>query len=390
MKQYQLTRRFGSRVAQLWSLYGIGSEHLMNDNNRVYFIGAGASKQDRFPLTNELKHGIAWAILWDRARFKLLAAHLQYLYHVQDVVLEKSACIWDDLKHRTSDQPRTGRCQVPDVTDLLSTLDWMIREQSSFGPGLNTGDSAEPSSARELADVRDLVVQALCICLGIDWELKDASTTRDFIQLIRPEDSLITTNWDLLLDAARDRRFGSEPQDYGTTGNVILEGATKPQGDKRPKLLKLHGSLSWRYCQRCQRLVIDPLHHVAGERKEGATCECKCPFSELIVTPGFVREYRNVHLLNIWREALLTLALAAQWVFVGYSLPADDVGIRTLLLKARCVRHDLRKGAPLVTIVTGPDRAEETLARYRGILPQAELAPGDFGQFVRRADAGTL
>jgi hypothetical protein len=46
--------------------------------------------------------------------------------------------------------------------------------------------------------------------------------------------------------------------------------------------------------------------------------------------------------------------------------------------------------APRVTIVTGPDRREETLARYRGILPQAELDPDDFGQFVRRASAGRL
>jgi hypothetical protein len=136
--------------------------------------------------------------------------------------------------------------------------------------------------------------------------------------------------------------------------------------------------------------VIDPLHHVAGERRDRAVCLCRCRFSELIVTPGFVREYRNVHLLTIWREALLTLARAAQWVFIGYSLPADDVGIRTLLLKARCVRHDVGGEAPVVTIVTGPDRREETLARYRGILPQAELDPGDFGDFVRRARARAL
>jgi hypothetical protein len=76
--------------------------------------------------------------------------------------------------------------------------------------------------------------------------------------------------------------------------------------------------------------------------------------------------------------------------FVGYSLPVDDVGIRTLLLRARCVRHDVGGDAPHVTIVTGPDRREETLARYRGILPQAELDPDDFGHFVQRAGAGTL
>ena len=362
----------------------------MNDDDRAFFIGAGASKQDRFPLTSELKHGIAWAILQDRSRFELLDAHLQYLYNVQDIELEESARIWDGLRQRANDRPQTGHSQVPDVTDLLSTLDWMIREQSSFGPSLHTGDSSEHSSAGELAGVRDLVVQALCYCLGTYDDLNVASTTRDFIQLVRPGDSLITTNWDLLLDAARDTRFGSEPKDYGTTGNVVLDGGTDPRGEGRPTLLKLHGSLSWRYCQRCQRLVIDPLHHVAGERQERATCLCTCRFSELIVTPGFVREYRNVHLLNIWHEALLTLARAAQWVFVGYSLPADDVGIRALLLKARCMRHDVGGEAPQVTIVTGPDRRAETLARYRGILPQAELDPDDFGSFVGRAGVNTL
>jgi hypothetical protein len=362
----------------------------MSDDDRVYFIGAGASKQDRFPLTNELKHGIAWAILQEPVRFGLLASHLRYLYNVEDAALHESARVWVGLKQRADDRRRTDHSQVPDVTDLLSTLDWMIREQSSFGPGLHTGDAVERSSAGELAGVRDLVVQALCYCLGTYDDLNAASSTRDFIQRVRPGDSLITTNWDLLLDAARDTRFGSTPQDYGTTGNVVLEGGTDPKGDERPKLLKLHGSLSWRYCPRCQRLVIDPLHHVAGERRQRATCVCTCRFSELIVTPGFVREYRNVHLLTIWREALLTLARAARWVFVGYSLPADDVGIRTLLLRARCMRHDIGGEAPQVTVVTGPDRREETLARYRGLFPRAELDPGDFGHFVQRAASDAL
>lgn len=363
----------------------------MNDDNRVYFIGAGASKQDRYPLTNELKHGIAWAILADSSRFKLLRAYLAYLYNVREAALEESAQIWDSLRQRAGGRLQPGGSQVPDVTDLLSTLDWMIREQSSFGPGLHPGGRGEPSSPRELATVRDLVVQALCYCLGTYGPLDAASTTHGFMNLIRPDDSLITTNWDVLLDAARHGRFGSEPEDYGTTGNVVLDGVSESPCDKRPRLLKLHGSLSWRCCQRCQRLVIDPLKYVAGEREgKEATCLCTCPYSELIVTPGFVREYRNVHLLTIWREALMTLARAARWVFIGYSLPPDDVGIRALLLKARCIQRDFRGSDPLVTIVSGPDRREETLARYRSFLPRAELDPDDFGQFVRRAGAGAL
>ena len=51
----------------------------MKDKNRVYFIGAGASKQDRFPLTSELKHGIAWAARDDSTRFGLLTDHLNHV-----------------------------------------------------------------------------------------------------------------------------------------------------------------------------------------------------------------------------------------------------------------------------------------------------------------------
>ena len=363
----------------------------MNTDGRVYFIGAGASKQDRFPLTNELKHGIAWAILNDQSRFKLLAHHLQYLYYVSDETVEKSANIWESLGEQASD-PQAGRCQIPDVTDLLSTLDWIIREQSSFGPGLHAGDSKSSSPIDELSEVRDLVVQALCCSLAVYHELHPACTTGEFIKLIRPEDSLITTNWDLLLDAARHKTFGSKPEDYGTAGNVDLEpDATSTNVDstgKRPKLLKLHGSLSWRYCQRCQYLVIDPLRHVAGDRLK--ECLCKYKYSELIVTPGFVREYRNVHLLTIWREALLKLVESSHWIFIGYSLPADDVGIRTLLLKARCIRNDMKLKRPRVTIVTGLRRGEETRARYQGIFPDPELFKGNFGDFVEQKGGGVL
>jgi hypothetical protein len=356
----------------------------MNDDGRVYFIGAGASKQDRFPLTGELKHGLAWAIREEPERFALLAKHLEYLYHVRDETFEKSAAIWENLSELPSDAP-PARCQIPDVTDLLSTLDWIIREQSSFGPGLESHDEKR-SPIDELPEVRDLVVQALCYCLSEYHRSHNASATEQFVKLIAPTDSLITTNWDLLLDATRHGRFGSDPADYGTLANVVLEGAAEKES-VRPKLLKLHGSLSWRYCQRCQRLVIDPLRHVAGERNE--RCECTYTYSELIVTPGFVREYRNIHLLTIWREALEALAKASHWIFIGYSLPPDDVAIRTLLLKARCVRKDIGGQKPRVSIVTGSS-GEQTRSRYLGIFADVELFEGNFGQFVDQKGGGIM
>lgn len=218
--------------------------------DRVFFLGAGASKQDRFPLTSELRHGIAWAIARDNARFQSLSEHLQYLYNVEASEFEAGEHRWERLKH--GDQvERTSSVsdRMPDVTDLLSTLDWMIRDQSSFGPSQQTETAGERSSSRELAFVRDLVVQALCYCLGTYAGLDTATTNRAFLQGIEPGDALVTTNWDLLLDAARDERFGSAAEDYGTTGNVAIEGNTRAPEGNRPRLLKLHGSLIWRYCR---------------------------------------------------------------------------------------------------------------------------------------------
>jgi hypothetical protein len=83
----------------------------VGEPNRAYFFGAGASKQDRFPLTNELKHGIAWAVLQDPSRFELLAAHLHYLYDVRKVALGESARIWERLRQRSSDLTHTACSQ---------------------------------------------------------------------------------------------------------------------------------------------------------------------------------------------------------------------------------------------------------------------------------------
>ncbi len=60
-----------------------------------------------------------------------------------------------------------------------------------------------------------------------------------------------------------------------------------------------------------------------------------------------------------------------------------------LLLKARCVRKDIRREPPPVTIVTGR-RGDETRARYLGIFADVKLFEGDFGQFVDQKGGGIL
>jgi hypothetical protein len=78
----------------------------------------------------------------------------------------------------------------------------------------------------------------------------------------------------------------------------------------------------------------------ADERRlDVNTCHCgHWPLQSVTVTPACVRDKRDVHLAGIWRNALDLLASADRWLVVGYSLPAEDIAIRALLLKACRIR----------------------------------------------------
>jgi len=86
----------------------------------------------------------------------------------------------------------------------------------------------------------------------------------------------------------------------------------------------------------------------------------------MIVAPSFVRTVRDPILLEIWRNALETLRQADEWIIVGYSLPPEDVAIRSMLLRAFQGRATL---SPRVTVVQ-QERKDPELTRYRLLFPK--------------------
>ena len=51
-----------------------------------------------------------------------------------------------------------------------------------------------------------------------------------------------------------------------------------------------------------------------------------------------VRDVRDPHLLNVWRAATEALRTATEWYVIGYSLPSEDLAIRSMLLRAFSAR----------------------------------------------------
>ena len=63
-------------------------------------------------------------------------------------------------------------------------------------------------------------------------------------------------------------------------------------------------------------------------------CQCKycgTPLRAVMITPSFVKDYRNAHIQSVWYQAEWRLRESTHAFFIGYSLPNDDLGGYTSL-----------------------------------------------------------
>jgi hypothetical protein len=278
--------------------------------------------------------------------------------------------------------------EPPLVTELLSLVDQFLDAGVALDSGLGP---------RELSRLRALLEDAIAAALAHPSVPADpqAAALRDRLvgwmaALARDESSrltVVTTNYDLAFeerlyetlgeDLAGVIDFGLRWRDRGSAA----EPATTPPQHPCLEVFKLHGSLDWLHCDRCGHVSIAPGRRRprdAAPLDAGAACACGyAPLRRLIIAPSMVRDLRNPNVQAVWHAALEALRAAEEWVFVGYSLPPEDLAIRTLLLRA----HRARPSPPEVTVV---DRGQqpEVERRYRLLLPGLRFEPGGLEAFV--------
>src|ERR1043166_656680 len=89
-------------------------------------------------------------------------------------------------------------------------------------------------------------------------------------------------------------------------------------------------------------------HYLCVENScSGCRCRhCGAALRPVMITPSFVKDYRNPHIQRVWYEAEKVLRESTHAYIIGYSLPNDDVAVIHLL--RRGLRH---LGAHQVTVV---------------------------------------
>lgn len=182
--------------------------------------------------------------------------------------------------------------------------------------------------------------------------------------------SIITMNYDTLLDEAFDFLYPDNAlidyclelmnyHHYPEIGSfnwwvnprepVMVWNGSNP---KPIKIIKIHGSVNWKYCNCCNQVLLTPwdtkidLSSMSFKRYIYPSCENPetieydfiCPldgnkFDTFIVPPSHIKNLSHPAINKLLDEAALEIHKAKKIVFVGYSFPDADVHIKALLKK---------------------------------------------------------
>ncbi len=320
----------------------------------VYFLGAGFSagvkNSDGIRMPSQEK--IVQQIIENKLHF------------------EREFIKFHEFLVNTMGIPERYHSQIP-LEDIFTPIDKCISEGIAFR-------NISHNKAKEIRELVDyLIGKTLEILLRGDMQKRyidkfashlvnlSAKRANGKYSKIDPV-SVISTNWDILLDNSIHRELEhSHTNSKGVVDYCCNISSYRKQDDRvkagleilgkggyTVKLLKLHGSLNWLTCPRCNRLYVDfdqkiAIHQFTKQPHEKEKCRhCNDNFGDHdshalesnLIMPTFLKNLTNTQYKLVWHNAAIELSEASKIVFVGYSLPMADFEIRQIL--SRMVRKD--------------------------------------------------
>ena len=310
-------------------------------NKIVYLLGAGFSVEANAPSQEKLVSKI-------------------FETHKNNPTVFKPKKI-DEFKrflNTTLNIPEDLQETIP-LEDIFTPLDSCIANNISF-KNLNVDT---------LKQKRQLIFELIGLTLQKILDDSDKNYINDFAKYLvckskerirhnyRNSDpvSVISTNWDILLDNSihneiqRSSELGVVDYCCYVSSYNKHDDTVKPgleilgKGGYNVKLLKLHGSLNWLQCPKCQRIYVDFNAKIAMNpfaNIDSPRCRhCDDNFGKYnshnlnanLIMPTFLKDLSNPQYKIIWQNAGIELSEAKKIVFIGYSLPQADFEMRQLL-----------------------------------------------------------
>lgn len=331
----------------------------------VYILGAGFSKPAKAPIQSEIVEEIL------NLRTKN--------FGTKDKTIKGYL---DDFEKFLENELYIDRSNFKSIAleDVFTPIDRCIIDGVSFRSLDN----------KKLVELRERIYSLIII--AIKEKLQNSTSHKQYIdkfanflvENMRPRMkdkhhdpvAVISTNWDILLDNSIKRAIEADNHngvvDYCCYISSLHDDDTiKPglwalgKGKYNVKLLKIHGSMNWLNCPKCQRLYVAFYDKIAeyGIYKDKNCSHCNRNFKENktistalrsnLIMPTFLKDLNNFQIKLIWQNSGVELSEASNIVFIGYSLPQADYELRQLL--SRMIPHDSK-----IEVVMRDEKDEKT------------------------------
>ena len=226
------------------------------------------------------------------------------------------------------------------------------------------------------------------------------------IQKYNSNISIITLNYDTLLEQAFDFlfcKFGYidyciHLMNYGKLKElksfnfwINPREPIKINRDENPvpiKIIKVHGSLNWKYCNCCNQTLLTPWDRkidlnrgklVGYTFPDDEEYDYYCPldgteFQTVIMPPSYIKSLNNPIISQLFGEASREIRATKKIIFIGYSLSDADVHIKALFKK------HLKETVKLIVINT--KSSENFKQAYYALSKQATFIDCSFADLV--------
>lgn len=345
----------------------------------VFVFGAGASHADGVPLQRHILPKILSGGNNDIANSDIGKKVIKFLRDNFTFNVEKN--------------------QYPRIEAVFGFLDYFIQQNESLNRDYSYSD---------IAEIKEYLIKLIhyIVDLRTDKPSKYYHKFWESVQSYNDNISIITLNYDTLLEQSFDflfKKFGyidycthlmnyeksEKLRDFNFWINprepVLHDGDSPPSP---VKIIKIHGSLNWKFCNCCNQLLLTPWDRKIDLNKGkllGYTYpdleeyEYRCPldgtdFQTLIMPPSHVKFLNHPIISHLLSEASRETRITKKIVFVGYSLSDADVHIKALFKKS--IQPDVK-----VTVVNS--RLSENLKlKYSSLSKNIEFIEESFEEMV--------
>lgn len=245
------------------------------------------------------------------------------------------------------------------LSDLEGVMTNLALQETLFGS----------KGLQALISSRDTLRELIAFTIEVSLQGPTCDLHKQLVSLIKPEDVIVSTNYDLILDDALRTKKRLDDSSYALPFSRVHDGNDwkKPEESSGSfEFLKLHGSTNWARCIECSTILRTTKYNTFRPLAslECPRCQRTSGLVRLIIPPIQSKEYNDEPYRFLWLQAARKIEDVERVVVLGYRFSPNDMAVEALL-------HRISARSPAFEIMNNTKDREAITGRIRRIFPGA-------------------